>query len=183
VDVPSATGLRISEKELSPQDGEACLGSQVKHGTFGDNGTVKNQSLRGKVAFGARQQYPNDKWTEVLGVSAHRPRPAFGLASQAKVRDNHHVRNRRLSKDTMMQHSTVTRKGQTTIPGKIRQALRINPGDTLEYVVEGDHATIRVNPGARSLKGVLASKKGKGMSFTQIREAAASAARNREGSR
>jgi hypothetical protein len=30
---------------------------------------------------------------------------------------------------------------------------------------------------------VLASKKGKGMSFTQIREAAASAARNREGIR
>lgn len=83
----------------------------------------------------------------------------------------------------MIQHSTVTRKGQTTIPGKIRRALRINPGDTLEYVVEGDHATIRVHPGARSLKGVLASKKGKGMSFTQIREAAASAARNREGIR
>jgi AbrB family looped-hinge helix DNA binding protein len=114
---------------------------------------------------------------------AHRPRPAFGLASQSKVRDNRHVRNRQQSKETLIQHSTVTRKGQTTIPGKIRKALRINPGDTLEYVVEGDHATIRVNPGARSLKGVLASKKGKGMSFTQIREAAASAARNREGSR
>jgi len=65
-----------------------------------------------------------------------------------------------------MQHSTVTSKGQTTIPGKIRKALR-------------DHATIRVHPGTRSLKGVLASKKGKGMSFAQIREAAAEAARGR----
>jgi antitoxin PrlF len=82
-----------------------------------------------------------------------------------------------------MQHSTVTSKGQTTIPGKIRQALRIKAGDTLEYVVEGDHATIRVHPGTRSLRGVLASKKGKGMSFAQIREAAATAARNREGIR
>jgi AbrB family looped-hinge helix DNA binding protein len=82
-----------------------------------------------------------------------------------------------------MLHSTVTRKGQTTIPGKIRKALRIKPGDRLEYFVEGDHATIRVHPGTRSLKGVLASKKGKRMSFTQIREATAKAARGREGLR
>jgi antitoxin PrlF len=82
-----------------------------------------------------------------------------------------------------MTHSTITSKGQTTIPGKIRKALRIKPGDRLEYVVEGDHATIRVHLGTRSLKGVLASKKGKGMSFTQIREAAAKAVRGREGTR
>lgn len=41
---------------------------------------------------------------------------------------------------------------------------------------------IRVHPGVRSLKGVLASKKGKGLSFAQIREAAATA-RSREGKR
>jgi len=82
-----------------------------------------------------------------------------------------------------MPHSTVTSKGQTTIPGKIRRALRIKPGDKLEYVVEGDHAIIRVHLGTRSLKGALASRKGKGMSFAQIREAAARAARSREGSR
>jgi antitoxin PrlF len=80
-------------------------------------------------------------------------------------------------------HSTVTSKGQTTIPGKIRKALRIKPGDRLEYVVDGDHATIRVHPGTRALKGLLASKKGKGMSFAQIREAAATVARKREGSK
>ena len=77
-----------------------------------------------------------------------------------------------------MPHSTVTRKGQTTIPGKVRKALQIKPGDTLEYVVEGDYATIRVHPGTRSLKGALASKRGRGMSFAQIREAAAKAARS-----
>ena len=80
-----------------------------------------------------------------------------------------------------MSHSTVTSKGQTTIPGKIRKALRIKPGDKLEYVVEGDHATIRVHLGTRSLKGVLASKKGERMSFAQIRDAAAKTARGREG--
>jgi antitoxin PrlF len=79
-------------------------------------------------------------------------------------------------------HSTITSKGQTTIPEKIRRALRIKPGDRLEYEVEGDRATIRVHPGIQSLKGVLASKKGKGMSFSEIREAAAKSARDREAS-
>jgi antitoxin PrlF len=82
-----------------------------------------------------------------------------------------------------MPHSTVTRKGQTTIPGGIRKALRIKPGDKLEYTVEGDHVTIRVHLGTLALKGALASKKGKGRSFSEIREAAAKAARGREGSR
>lgn len=82
-----------------------------------------------------------------------------------------------------MPHSTVTSKGQTTIPGKIRKALRIKPGDKLEYVLEGDHITVRVHLGTRSLKGVLASKKGKGKSFAQIREAAVKAARGHQGIR
>src|SRR5215471_4136651 len=86
-------------------------------------------------------------------------------------------------KEQFMAHSTVTRKGQTTIPGKIRKALQIKPGDRLEYVVEGDHARIRVHPGTRSLKGALASKKGKKMSFGEIREAATRAARGRAGMR
>ena len=76
----------------------------------------------------------------------------------------------------MTAHSTVTAKGQTTIPGRIRKALRIKPGDRLEYSLEGDRATIRVHPGLRALRGTLASQKGKGMTFDQIREAAARAA-------
>lgn len=82
-----------------------------------------------------------------------------------------------------MMHSTVTSKGQTTIPGKIRKALGIKPGDRLEYTVDGDQATIRVHPSVRSLKGALSSKKGKAMSFAQIRKAAATAAHRREGFR
>ena len=82
-----------------------------------------------------------------------------------------------------MPHSTVTSKGQTTIPEKIRKALGIKPGDKLEYLVDGDHATIRVHLGTRSLKGVVSSKKGKDMSFAEIREAAAKAARGHEGAR
>jgi hypothetical protein len=56
----------------------------------------------------------------------------------------------------------------------------MKPGDRLEYEVEGDRATIRVHPGIRSLKGVLASKKGRRMSFAEIREAATESARTRE---
>jgi AbrB family looped-hinge helix DNA binding protein len=80
-----------------------------------------------------------------------------------------------------MIRSTVTGKGQTTIPGKVRKALRIRPGDRLEYTLQGDTATIRVHPGVRSVIGALASKKGKCMSFPQIREEAAKAALRPEG--
>jgi antitoxin PrlF len=79
-----------------------------------------------------------------------------------------------------MFHSTVTKKGQTTIPGAVREALRIQPGDRLEYAIDGNRATIRVHPGTQSLKGALASSKGKGLSFAQIRQAAADA-RKRDG--
>lgn len=49
--------------------------------------------------------------------------------------------------------------------------------------MDGDRATIRVHPGIRSFKGVLASNKGKRMSFAEIREAAAEAARVHEDTR
>lgn len=75
-----------------------------------------------------------------------------------------------------MLHSTVTSKGQTTIPGAIRQALNIRPGDRLEYEVVAGYAMFRVHPGAQSVKGTLASNKGRGMTFDQIRHAAALAA-------
>jgi AbrB family looped-hinge helix DNA binding protein len=74
-----------------------------------------------------------------------------------------------------MLHSTITRKGQTTIPGEVRDALKLKPGDKIEYEVEGDHAIIRIHPGTMALMGALKSDKGKNMSFAKIREAAAAA--------
>jgi AbrB family looped-hinge helix DNA binding protein len=78
-----------------------------------------------------------------------------------------------------MLHSTVTRKGQTTIPGEVRQALNIKPGDKLAYTVEGDQVTLRVHPGARALRGALRSDKGRNLSFGEIRAAAATAAHHK----
>jgi AbrB family looped-hinge helix DNA binding protein len=46
-----------------------------------------------------------------------------------------------------MVHSKVTGKGQTTIPGKIRKALRIKPGDSLEYMVRA------ITPSFASIRG------------------------------
>lgn len=71
-----------------------------------------------------------------------------------------------------MVHSTVTEKGQTTLPSAVRTALNIHPGDTLEYKIEKNKVTIQVHPGTRSLAGALASKKGKDLSFNEIRKIA-----------
>ena len=71
-------------------------------------------------------------------------------------------------------HSTVTKKGQTTIAGAIRQALRIQPGDRLQYEIDGDQVTFRRHPGVMALKGALASNRGKNLTFAEIRKAAAS---------
>jgi AbrB family looped-hinge helix DNA binding protein len=71
-----------------------------------------------------------------------------------------------------MLHSKLTSKGQTTIPGPVREALNLKPGNTIVYELEDGRATLRVHPGAASLAGILASKKGKGVPFRTIREAA-----------
>jgi AbrB family looped-hinge helix DNA binding protein len=76
-----------------------------------------------------------------------------------------------------MLHSKLTSKGQTTIPGPVRQALNLKPGDRITYELEEGRVTLRVQPGARALRGVLASKNGNGLSFAEIRTAAAAGAK------
>ena len=72
-----------------------------------------------------------------------------------------------------MSHSTVTSKGQTTIPRDVRIALKIKSGCPLLYTVEGDQVRIQVQVGASSVKGALASEKGRNLSFKEIRTIAA----------
>ena len=57
--------------------------------------------------------------------------------------------------------STVTSKGQTTIPKRIRDRLNLKAGDRVEFVVEGNGkvvlvpATVRV----KELRGILPKPK------------------------
>ncbi|MGQ0570533.1 MAG: AbrB/MazE/SpoVT family DNA-binding domain-containing protein [Armatimonadota bacterium] len=59
-----------------------------------------------------------------------------------------------------MPTSTITSKGQVTIPKHVREALRVGPGDKLDFLVQDDGrvllqpATIDV----ASLKGILHRK-------------------------
>lgn len=57
-----------------------------------------------------------------------------------------------------MAASTVTAKGQTTIPGPIRRHLNLKPGDRVEYVVEADGKVILLpaTVDISELKGLLA---------------------------
>lgn len=66
-------------------------------------------------------------------------------------------------------HSVVTKKGQTTIPSEVREALNIKPGDRIEYRLEAGQAVIRVHPGTGHLKGALKSDLGRELSFAEIR--------------
>jgi AbrB family looped-hinge helix DNA binding protein len=54
--------------------------------------------------------------------------------------------------------STLTRKGQTTIPGEIRRHLKLKAGDRIEFVVEKDGKVrlVPLNVDIASLKGLLA---------------------------
>jgi AbrB family looped-hinge helix DNA binding protein len=54
--------------------------------------------------------------------------------------------------------STITSKGQTTIPGEIRRHLKLKPGDRIEFVVEPDGKVVLMpaTVDVRELKGLLA---------------------------
>jgi antitoxin PrlF len=54
--------------------------------------------------------------------------------------------------------STITSKGQATIPGEIRRHLKLKAGDRLEFLVEPDGRVILVpaTVDAAELKGLLA---------------------------
>jgi AbrB family looped-hinge helix DNA binding protein len=54
-----------------------------------------------------------------------------------------------------MIHSTVTSKGQTTLPAPIRKALQLKAGDLIQYEIQGDSVILRPHPGAMAVFGAL----------------------------
>jgi antitoxin PrlF len=70
-----------------------------------------------------------------------------------------------------MSDSTVTAKGQTTVPADIRNAVGCVPGTRLEWhVLEGGRLFVRVkNKSIQDLKGMFTPPKGKRVSLEDLR--------------
>ncbi|CAN5734701.1 hypothetical protein BH11VER1_BH11VER1_08150 [soil metagenome] len=74
-----------------------------------------------------------------------------------------------------MAHSTLTSKGQTTIPREIRKVLGLSPGMMLAYEVRAGEVVVKRLRGGRSLMGSLrGGSKGKD-DFKEARAAATKA--------
>ena len=76
-----------------------------------------------------------------------------------------------------MQESTVTIKGQTTLPRDVRAALRLGPGDKLRYMIldGGEVRIVRSQPVA-GLAGLLKGRRGRVDSLDEMDEAIAGGA-------
>lgn len=54
-----------------------------------------------------------------------------------------------------MYQSKITKKGQTTIPKKIREEIGLKPGDAVRFSIQDGAIEIRPLISARSLYGIL----------------------------
>jgi AbrB family looped-hinge helix DNA binding protein len=69
-----------------------------------------------------------------------------------------------------MTQSTITSKGQTTLPAHIRRALHLKTGDKILYEIQGDSVVIRPQPGVMVVFGALKPSAGKtGVPFKDAR--------------
>lgn len=92
---------------------------------------------------------------------------ALLLAARCRVSGSGDVgRNGFVDKATGQLHcflmitSKVTRRGQTTLPRRVRDALKVKPGQSLVYEVEGDRVVLHAHPGVLASFGALKKKKG-----------------------
>jgi len=67
-----------------------------------------------------------------------------------------------------MLSSTITQKGQITIPKKIRETLNLKPNDQVVFVRRGDSIIIKPIRDILSVKGVVPQRKSK--NYSEIRE-------------
>ncbi len=72
--------------------------------------------------------------------------------------------------------STITAKGQTTVPKEIREKLKLKPGDRIEFAIDGDHVEIRRrNRRLVDCAGMLPGLPGKTVTIEEMDEAIAEA--------
>jgi len=75
-----------------------------------------------------------------------------------------------------MHESTVTAKGQTTLPKDVRAALQLRPGDKLRYLVfEGEVRILKARP-VMDLEGSLKRAGADPISLEEMEEAIAAGA-------
>lgn len=79
-----------------------------------------------------------------------------------------------------MKESTVTIKGQTTLPKDVRAALRLSPGDRVRYLIldGGEVRIVRSAPVAQ-LAGLLCGKTDRTVSLEEMEDAIAKGAADR----
>jgi len=56
--------------------------------------------------------------------------------------------------------STVTIKGQVTIPKEVRDILHINPNDKVDFIIEGGRAILVPVKTLKDLRGVVTARDG-----------------------
>lgn len=75
-----------------------------------------------------------------------------------------------------MRESTVTSKGQTTLPRDVRAALGLNPGDRVRYVIlDGEVRLLKARP-VSDLAGLLRRPGAKPVTLEAMEEAIAAGA-------
>lgn len=70
-----------------------------------------------------------------------------------------------------MSSATITSKGQITIPARVREALRLETGDRIEFVEtsEGEFKLIPATRSVRELKGMFQDKQRKPVSIEEMK--------------
>lgn len=70
-----------------------------------------------------------------------------------------------------MHLSTITSKGQTTIPKKVREFLHLKPKDKIVYVPDGKRVFLMPIKGTiLDLKGIVKHPSNKSIDFPKLRE-------------
>ena len=71
-----------------------------------------------------------------------------------------------------MPSSTITSKGQVTVPKEIREYLRLKPGDRIDFVKDesGRISLKAINTDFLSMRGILKSKRKEPLSVEEMNE-------------
>jgi antitoxin PrlF len=74
------------------------------------------------------------------------------------------------SSEAGMEESTLTVKGQTTLPRRVRTALGLKPGDKLRYHFVGDEVRLMKAHSIMDMKGILQRQGREPVSLEQMDE-------------